>query len=144
MSYFLFNVNRLHLVSLRRTASGSFRVEDALSPEPSRDITVDEFRARARRPADAVPHLPRVTLTPEESSRARHGRAPVIAPERIAPAPLRVPIPPGETGWPIALLTPDGELLALADAPGAPDVGGTREPGPPSPLAPVRLLRVFP
>ena len=122
-----------HLVSLRRIASGPFHVDEALSPDTDRGATASLLRARAKGPASAVPHLPRVILTEEESARLRNGRAPTIARERIQAAPIEYPPPPEETGWPIALLTPDGILLALA-APGTAAL----------PEAQVLLLRVFP
>jgi len=117
-----------HLTSLRRTESGPFSVEQALTPSPSRETDAQDYRARAVRPADAVPHLPRAVLTEEEAAGVRHGRAPRFGPERSVPGPLRVPTPPGEIAWPTALLSPEGELLALAEV--LP--------------AMVRLLRVFP
>ena len=120
-----------HLVSLRRTATGPFLVEDALSPDPTLGTTAEEFRARAKSPAEAVAHLPRATLTPEESSKLRHGRAPSLSPDRIQAAPLPFPVPPDETVWPLALFTPDGDLLGLAACPGP---AGQE----------VDLLRVFP
>jgi tRNA pseudouridine55 synthase len=103
-----------HLVSLRRIASGPFHVSEALSPDTDPGATESDLRARARTPAVAVSHLPRVTLTAEESSRLRNGRAPTIAAERIEPALVSYPPPPGENGWPLALLAEDGSLLALA------------------------------
>jgi tRNA pseudouridine55 synthase len=119
-----------HLVSLRRIASGPFEVDQALSPLPGADATASEFRARAKSPVEALPHLSRVTLTEDESARLRHGVAPVIAPERIVSAPLSYPLPPDEASWPVALLTPGGDVLALARAPRT--------------AAPIGLLRVFP
>jgi tRNA pseudouridine55 synthase len=133
-----------HLVSLRRIASGPFLVDDALSPEPTLGTEEPEFRARAKPPADAIAHLPRATLTHEESSKLRHGRAPILAPARIEPAPLVYPVPPDETRWPLALFTPEGELLALAEAPGAPGPSAATEAGASSAARPVSLLRVFP
>ncbi len=122
-----------HLVSLRRIASGPFHVDEAWSPLPSSEPTVSCLRARAKTPAAAIPHLPRVALTHEESSRLRHGRSPAVERARITPAPLSYPQPPDESGWPLALFSPDGDLLALA-APPAPDAPGK----------PLKLLRVFP
>jgi tRNA pseudouridine55 synthase len=119
-----------HLVSLRRLASGPFEVDHALSPVPGSNADASEFRARAKTPAEALSHLSRVTLTEEESARLRHGIAPAIAPERIVLAPLSFPLPPDEAAWPVALLTPEGEVLALARVRAA--------------AAPIGLLRVFP
>ena len=127
-----------HLLSLRRIASGPFHVDEALSPEPCSGNGAGDFRGRALTPAQAVMHLPRATLTSEEAARLRHGRAPALGPDRIEPAPLGYPLPPGETRWPLALLAPEGELLGLAESP-CPAV-----PSEAPPQAVVRLLRVFP
>ena len=53
-----------HLVRLRRTAIGSFRVEDA---RPPGEETLDPVER-------AVEHLPRIRLEPEEARAATHGR----------------------------------------------------------------------
>jgi len=118
-----------HLVSLRRIESGPFHVEQALSPQAEAGVTADALRARARTPREAIPHLPRVTLTAEEAARVRHGRAPAIERGRVVPEERSYPAPPGEGAWPLALLTPEGDLLALAAWSEAPCL---------------RLLRVFP
>ncbi len=125
-----------HLVSLRRIASGPFQVDEALSP--AAEVTASDLRARAMTPAAAIPHLRRATLTSEESSRLRHGRPPAIERGRIQPAPLEYPPPPDETRWPVALFSPEGDLLALAETPGP----AAYAPG--APQAPLKLLRVFP
>ena len=116
-----------HLVSLRRLATGPFHVEDAF---PLGEAEATDLRKRARTKAEAIPHLPRVQLTDEESARVRHGRAPTLERERLEAAPLRVSLPPGETDWPLALFSPEGDLLALARATAWEE--------------PVQLLRVFP
>ncbi len=121
-----------HLVALRRVAIGPFRVEDARVPDSDTGEEAPAFRARALEPADAVPHLPRVRLTHEETSRLRHGQSPAIDERRIDPAPRCHPLPPGEMRWPLALLTPEGDLLALAEPPAGVSGG-----------VPVRLLRVL-
>lgn len=125
-----------HLVSLRRVATGPFGVEEALSPEARAGVTAPDLRARAKSPAAAVAHLPRVTLTHEESSRLRHGRPPSVAPDRIEAASRTFAPPPGER-WPLACFSPEADLIALAEPPAA----GAEAPGTPGPL---RLLRVFP
>ncbi|TMQ47460.1 MAG: tRNA pseudouridine(55) synthase TruB [Candidatus Eisenbacteria bacterium] len=117
-----------HLISLRRTQSGPFSVERALTPLPSRGIEASEYRANAVLPSHAVPHLPRAALEEEEARGVRHGRPPRLGPERVTLGPLSVPLPPGGAAWPTALFAPDGALLALAQI---------------SPEG-VRLLRVFP
>ncbi len=126
-----------HLTALRRTAIGPYAVEDALPPDAAAGHDAEAFRARALPPARAVSFLPSVRLLPAEAARLRHGAAPFIEPERIEPPAARYPLPPGEAAWPVALLAPDGELLAV----GRPPEG---EEGPDAERAPERmtLLRV--
>ncbi len=52
-----------HLVALRRVATGPFHVDQAVGLLAASSMGVSELRKRAVRPADAIPHLPRVTLT---------------------------------------------------------------------------------
>jgi len=120
-----------HLTSLRRVATGPFHVDDATKLEAASAMAAAELRTQAVRPADAVPHLSRVSLSADESGKLRHGRAPVVPSRRISSPRLRVPTPPGEPDWPLALFSPEGELQALA----APAL---------SPDEPLRLMRVFP
>ena len=119
-----------HLVALRRIASGPFHVDEALPLERAIAMAPADLRTRARDAAQSTRHLPRVLLTGEESARLRHGRAPIVDPERILAPPLEVPAPPGEEAWPLLLLSQEGEVRALAR--------------PPVAAAPLRLLRVFP
>jgi tRNA pseudouridine55 synthase len=121
-----------HLTELRRTAVGPYRVEDALSPDTASGHGAGAFRARALAPSRAVAFLPSVRLLPEEAARLRHGQAPFVEASRVIPAPAAYPLPPGEEAWPVALLGPDGDLLALARPP-APGQGPAR----------VALLRVL-
>jgi hypothetical protein len=65
-------------------------------------------------PAQAVAFLPRVRLGDAEAARLRHGVAPAIEAARVEPG-SDAPLPPGAAGWPLALLAPDGTLLALAE-----------------------------
>lgn len=114
-----------HLSALRRVASGPFHVEDALPCDRGSGHPVDAFRDRALSPERALAFLPSVRMGAEEAMRLRHGRAPLLEPGRIEGPSREWPLPPGERGWPIALLSPEGELLALAhpwveQAPGAP------------------------
>jgi tRNA pseudouridine55 synthase len=113
-----------HLVALRRTAIGPFRVEDALSPEPSAEVDAARFRARSISPAEALAFLPRVRLNAQESTRLCNGAAPLLSVDRIEPATVVFPAPDPE-GWPIALCSGDGTLLAVARAP-APDAREAR------------------
>jgi len=57
-----------HLTALRRMAAGAFDVRDAQSV-----TTLREEAPRLRPPLDALPHLPRVALTPDEVNRIRRG-----------------------------------------------------------------------
>jgi tRNA pseudouridine55 synthase len=121
-----------HLVGLRRVASGPFRVEDALSPARGAGHDASAFRERAHPPARALAFLPRVRLTNEEAAGVRHGRPPAWDPARVERPDPEWPLPPGQPGWPILLLSPSGEAIALARPRGA-------EP----PDAPAGLLRVL-
>ena len=103
-----------HLTSLRRVAIGPFHVDQALSPAKEAGHGASCFRERAIPPERALAFLPRIALTPDEAGRIRHGVAPIADPDRIETAPESDPLPPGEPGWPIALLDADGKLTALA------------------------------
>ncbi|HEX7077361.1 MAG TPA: tRNA pseudouridine(55) synthase TruB [Candidatus Eisenbacteria bacterium] len=103
-----------HLTALRRVSIGAFRVESALSPDKETGLDAAAFRARAIPPERAVSFLPRVKLLPGEAERLRHGVAPVLTEERIEAPDGATPLPPGEPGWPLALLDPAGPLLAVA------------------------------
>ena len=59
-----------HLASLRRTRSGSFDVASAVSMNVLRTDVV-----QADPPLAALPHLPRVVLSPSDVGNVRHGRA---------------------------------------------------------------------
>jgi tRNA pseudouridine55 synthase len=77
-----------HLTRLRRTAIGSFAVEDAAPPdEPGALLPVGR----------AVAHLPRLELEPEEARVARHGS--ILGPAGIV--------------GPYALFDQDGTLLGI-------------------------------
>jgi tRNA pseudouridine55 synthase len=103
-----------HLTALRRVAIGPFRVEQALSPAKEAGHGASCFRERAIPPERALAFLPRIALTPDEAGRIRHGVAPIADPDRVQAAPESDPLPPGEPGWPVALLNPEGMLTALA------------------------------
>jgi tRNA pseudouridine55 synthase len=66
-----------HLVRLRRTAIGSFRVEDAHPPGEGTPEPIER----------AVGHLPKIHLEPEEAQAASHGR--ILGPAGI-PGPYAV------------------------------------------------------
>jgi len=103
-----------HLSALRRVSIGEFSVDDALVPTRDTEGDAAAFRARALAPERAVSFLPRVRLAQPEADRLRHGMAPVLLEDRIERPERSAPLPPGEPGWPLALLGPDGALLAVA------------------------------
>jgi tRNA pseudouridine55 synthase len=103
-----------HLTALRRVAIGPFRVEAALSPARDSGHGAEAFRERALLPEQALSFLPRVRLERNEADRLRFGAAPAADPARVEAAPENDPLPPGETGWPVALLDGAGALIALA------------------------------
>jgi tRNA pseudouridine55 synthase len=76
-----------HLVRLRRTAIGSFRVEDAHPPGAGTLELVER----------AVEHLPGVRLDPEEARAASHGR----------------PLGPAGVVGPYAVFDPDNALVGI-------------------------------
>ncbi|HEX6401436.1 MAG TPA: tRNA pseudouridine(55) synthase TruB [Actinomycetota bacterium] len=76
-----------HLGSLRRTAIGGFRVEDAAAPEDATPRSIET----------AVAHLPRLDLDPEEARAASHGR----------------PLGPAGIAGPYGVFDLDGRLLGV-------------------------------
>jgi tRNA pseudouridine55 synthase len=76
-----------HLVGLRRTAIGSFRVEEARPPGEGALEPVER----------AVEHLPSIRLEPEEARAASHGR----------------PLGPAGIAGPYAVLDPGDELVGI-------------------------------
>ncbi len=88
-----------HLTALRRTRIGPWRVEDAAGPAA---VGAAAPRALAWRPAAAITAgLPQVPLDGDGVRAAGHGRG----------------VPCAETGE-VALIGPDGALVAVADADG--------------------------
>jgi tRNA pseudouridine55 synthase len=100
-----------HLESLRRTRSGAFGLDSAVTI----DAVPDQGAALLARmiPLDSLlTWLPAVVLTDTGVEHVKHGR-------NIGPAELRDP--PGGLAWPdrVRLVGPDGSMLAIADlAPG--------------------------
>ena len=103
-----------HLTALRRVESGPFQVEEALSCDRSSGHDAGVFRGRALPPDRALSFLPRVRLSDEEAARLRHGRPPVLEMDRVEEPPRGWPLPPGESGWPLALVDREGSVLALS------------------------------
>ncbi|MEK7347909.1 MAG: tRNA pseudouridine(55) synthase TruB [Candidatus Eisenbacteria bacterium] len=103
-----------HLTALRRLSIGPFDVARAGRVERDGGWDAASFRDRSIRPEEALSFLPRVRLTGEEASRLRFGAAPVVSEDRVDRPDAGYPLPPGATGWPIALLDPAGALLGMA------------------------------
>jgi tRNA pseudouridine55 synthase len=103
-----------HLAELRRLGIGPFDVARAGRVERDGGWDAETFRARAARPEEALAFLPRVKLDAREAGRLRDGVAPVHEAARVEESDAGYPLPPGATGWPLALLAPEGALLALA------------------------------
>src|SRR5690606_18240493 len=89
-----------HLSALRRTRVGRFDVTDAVPLDRLSDG--EAVRAAMLSPAAALDHLPTATLDAEGIAAIRHGRM-VAAPDLADSDPL-------------ALLTPDGSLVAIGAA----------------------------
>lgn len=121
-----------HLTALRRLSIGPFDVARAGRVERDSGWDAASFRDRSIRPEEALSFLPRVRLTEEEASRLRFGAAPVVSDDRVDRPDAGYPLPPGATGWPIALLDPAGALLGMAQ-PWEEQLAG----------APLRLQRVL-
>ena len=120
-----------HLVALRRVSIGPFHVSAAGRVEKEGGWDAARLRASAIPSATALGFLPRVRLDASEAARLRHGAGPAIGAERIVESDAGYPLPPGASGWPLALLDPEGTLLAVAEP------WGEQTPG-----APLRLQRV--
>jgi tRNA pseudouridine55 synthase len=76
-----------HLIALRRTAIGPFRVEDASPPDEASPLPLEA----------AVGHLPRLELDAEEARAASHGR----------------PLGPAGIAGPYGVFDPDGRLIGV-------------------------------
>jgi tRNA pseudouridine55 synthase len=95
-----------YLCALTRTASGPFRLEDAVPLDALRTAVGDDPKALVRllRPIDAgLESLPRVELTEAEVADVARGR--FIRPTAA--------LPEGFTDTPIRLAGPDGELVGI-------------------------------
>jgi tRNA pseudouridine55 synthase len=115
-----------HLQSLRRTASGPFRIDDALTPETLARLG-REVAARII-PMEKVPlGLPTLALTQAGTHAVRHGRP--CHPHDVVSPPL--PLPPGRC----RLQDPRGELIGI---------GEVLLPSPPNPRPMIRPQIVFP
>jgi tRNA pseudouridine55 synthase len=97
-----------HLVSLRRTAAGVYRVEDALSLEPK--PAPDEASKRVMQIDMLLPELPAVRLTPRGADDVCHGRPPAHE-DFILLSQFR-------EGSPVRMMGESGKLLAIGEAAG--------------------------
>jgi tRNA pseudouridine55 synthase len=92
-----------HLAALRRTHVGAHDVARAVSFDQLGDE--DAVRAAMLSPADAVSHLARATVTADQRPALAHGRA--LTPSDDVPE-----------GVPVAMLSEDGDLLAIGQRTG--------------------------
>lgn len=111
-----------HLVELRRTAIGPFRVDRALPEERFTEAAGSDPGAAAgedgwwRSPGDALPWLPIRRLNDDEARRVRHGAR--IRLGEVAPPPWSGPLVGDdgeEAGELPVLLVSDSRLLAVAE-----------------------------
>jgi tRNA pseudouridine55 synthase len=100
-----------HVSALRRTASGSFVVEDAVSLGEAIRLGAG-VSARLLAPAAALPDLPAVTVTAAGLERVRHGNP--VGPSHLAAT--WAPPAPAST---VKILGGDGQLAALGQWRGA-------------------------
>ncbi len=103
-----------HLASLRRTASGPFRLEDARTLDDVESMIRSGKRDRLLLPMEGLlPELPALVLRPEGAERARHGNR--ILPEHVLPPSGRATgEAQGRDDAVFRLFGGDGRLLALA------------------------------
>src|SRR5688572_23656627 len=87
-----------HLLELRRTRSGRFDLEDAITLSELEQLS--DPASRLLPPADAVIHLPSVTLSADRSTKTKSGLATRIDDETLA------------DGEPVRMLGPDSSLIA--------------------------------
>lgn len=104
------------MTALERTAIGSFEIESAIDPDAS-DISPITDRLLPLHWGAA--HLRRLRLTDRQVAQVRNGRGVPLNLSAIEPAEQKLPVEPD--GMQIALLSPAGNLIALA--------GGGRSPG---------------
>jgi tRNA pseudouridine55 synthase len=96
-----------HMTALKRTAVGPFRADEALRVEDVAALASDPSRRLPFvAPADCLPHLPTLRLSPEGAIMVRSGRLPDAVGEEL----------PGDVspGTPVKLVDPEGGLAAVA------------------------------
>jgi tRNA pseudouridine55 synthase len=94
-----------HLSSLRRTRSGAFSLEGAVSAEMLA-TSPEAVRAHIRPMAALLPDLPLATVAPDSLDRLKHGR-------ELAPAHLAGPVP--AIARHCRLVDPAGSLVAVGE-----------------------------
>lgn len=94
-----------HCSALRRTGSGAFGLDQAVTLEALESATLEELRGRVVPMAALLPHLPAVTLSERAVAALRHGKL-LLAKECVAPEGAL------DAEW-VRLLGEDGDLLAL-------------------------------
>jgi tRNA pseudouridine55 synthase len=94
-----------HCAALRRTGSGDFGLEGAVTLDELASLDLDELRGRVVPLRDLLPHLPAVTLTPRAIAALRHGKL-LLARE------CEVPAGALEAEW-VRMVDDGGALLAL-------------------------------
>lgn len=98
-----------HLSALRRTASGTFRVEDALTLDAASALGAGLW-TRLVAAADALPELDKVTLNEAGLARIRHGGG--VGPAAFLEG-FRPTLETGANTGPIRVLDGNGRLVAL-------------------------------
>jgi tRNA pseudouridine55 synthase len=103
-----------HLTALRRVRSGPFSVDHAIPLAELEHEGRDAAAARIVAPADALPHLPSLTLNEAGMKRAVHGNW--VGPEHVREdvGGLTGRLEGTPSAW--KLLSPDGHLVGLARA----------------------------
>jgi len=100
-----------HLAELRRTASGAFRLADAMTLADA-EREGPAVGARMLSPAEALADLPAVQVTALGLKRASHGNT-------VGPEHLQSPwIPPSGLARRVRILEPGGALVAVAESRG--------------------------
>jgi len=104
-----------HLVELRRTRSGHFDIASAVPLDVAERLGRD-IAGRVLSPADALPDLIGVRVTPAGLKRAAHGNplGPEHLEERYMPPPSGAVTPGSGSVKPVKIVDQDGRLIALA------------------------------
>lgn len=101
-----------HLAALRRTKSGTFDINDAITFDDVERLGLGGLEAHLISPAFALGHFPAVTANAAGFKRATHGNS--LATHHLAGQ----VVPTTATGQKVRILAEDGSLIALADSRG--------------------------